>query len=122
MTHARERPGAGWGAVLTPLAWRGLSSFRDGSPRGTAVDAQFQHQGREDLRGGPQERGVEGKAARIANASAALGRTTVAARGGRSPAYEDMTKDDLYDRAKTVGITGRSRMTKPELIDALRHH
>jgi hemerythrin superfamily protein len=36
--------------------------------------------------------------------------------------YEDMTKQQLYERAKTVGIEGRSRMSKPELISALRNH
>ena len=62
------------------------------------------------------------KAARIANASAGQGRRKVAARGGKSGDYEDMTKEQLYQRAKKVGITGRSTMTKPQLIDALRNH
>ena len=58
------------------------------------------------------------KAARIANTpSREAGR-----RGGRSSAYEDWSKDDLYRRAKEIGIEGRSGMTKGELIDALRHH
>ena len=58
------------------------------------------------------------KAARIANSD----RATTAEKGGSSPAYEEWTKDDLYDRAKEVGIDGRSDMTKDELIDALRNH
>lgn len=58
------------------------------------------------------------KAARIANTN----RKTAAKRGGKSPAYEDWTKSDLYDKAKQVGIEGRSGMDKKELIDALRHH
>jgi parvulin-like peptidyl-prolyl isomerase len=62
------------------------------------------------------------KAARIANASASSSRSTVGRRGGSSGDYEDWNKDDLYDRAKSVGIEGRSRMTKSELIDALRNH
>jgi len=62
------------------------------------------------------------KAARIANASANEGRSKVARRGGRGGAYEDRTKDELYDKAKQVGIEGRSSMSKSELIDALRHH
>jgi hypothetical protein len=62
------------------------------------------------------------KAARIANASAAEGRSTVSRRGGRSGSYEDMTRDELYARAKKVGIDGRSSMSKSELIDALRNH
>ncbi|MGD9991625.1 DUF7218 family protein [Pseudonocardia sp.] len=62
------------------------------------------------------------KAARIANAAAAEGRSTVSRRGGRSGSYEDMSRDELYERAKKVGLAGRSAMSKSELIDALRHH
>jgi len=62
------------------------------------------------------------KAARIANASAADGRSTVGARGGRAEDYEDRTKDELLERAREIGIEGRSTMNKSELIDALRNH
>lgn len=62
------------------------------------------------------------KAARIANASANSSRATVGRRGGKSSKYEDMTKDQLYERAKKVGIEGRSSMSKPELIKSLRNH
>lgn len=58
------------------------------------------------------------KAARIANTSpAAAGK-----RGGHSPRYEQWTRDDLYQKAREVGIDGRSKMNKQELIKALRHH
>jgi Rho termination factor-like protein len=33
---------------------------------------------------------------------------------------EDMTKDELYERAQKADIPGRSEMTKGELIKALR--
>ena len=62
------------------------------------------------------------KAARIANASANEGRSTVAKRGGKADRYEDQTKDELMDRARDIGIDGRSKMNKSELIDALRNH
>lgn len=62
------------------------------------------------------------KAARIANASAASSRQAVGRRGGGSPAYEEWTKEDLDERAKEIGIEGRSAMTKGQLIDALRDH
>jgi hypothetical protein len=62
------------------------------------------------------------QAARIANASAAEGRSTVAARGGQSEPYEEWTKDELEDRARELGIEGRSELTKDELIEALRSH
>ena len=61
------------------------------------------------------------KSARIANA-AARGRKTVGKRGGKAGDYEDMSKQDLYDRAKKVGIEGRSGMSKPQLVKALRNH
>ncbi len=32
------------------------------------------------------------------------------------------TKEDLYEQAKKVGIEGRSKMTKKELIKALRNN
>ena len=58
------------------------------------------------------------KAARIANTS----RSKAGRRGGKSPRYEDWHKEDLYHKARQVGIEGRSRMSKDDLIDALRNH
>lgn len=56
------------------------------------------------------------KAARIANAKAghSLDR--------RSTHLEDRSKEDLYDEAKEIGIEGRSKMDKKDLIDAIRNH
>lgn len=62
------------------------------------------------------------KAARIANQAASEGRSKTASKGGRSGSYEDWSKDELYDRAKEVGIDGRSNMNKKELVEALRSH
>ena len=61
------------------------------------------------------------KAARISNASANEGRSKVAKRGGKGGDYEDRTKDELQKKAREVGIEGRSKMTKKELIKALRN-
>ena len=58
------------------------------------------------------------KAARIAN----TGRKAAGRRGGKAPRYEDWTKSALGERAKELGISGRSKMNKGELIGALRHH
>lgn len=60
------------------------------------------------------------KAAAIANAAARDGRSTVGKRGGKSDAYEDWTKEELYERAQELDIEGRSEMSKDELIEALR--
>jgi hypothetical protein len=57
------------------------------------------------------------KAARIAN----TGRQTAGERGGQSPKYEEQSKEDLEERAKELGIEGRSKMNKDEIIDALRN-
>ena len=60
------------------------------------------------------------KAARIANAAANSSREEVGGKGGRSGSYEDWTRDELYDRAKQIGIENRSNMNKKQLIDVLR--
>ncbi|MCW2737986.1 MAG: hypothetical protein JWN97_2630 [Nocardioides sp.] len=62
------------------------------------------------------------KAARIANASAAQGRSAVGERGGEAEDYPDRTVEELRHRAAELDIDGRSSMTKDELIEALRHH
>jgi len=62
------------------------------------------------------------KSARIANAAAARGRSSVSRSGGRSGSYEDWTVKHLRERAGELDIHGRSSMSKAELVDALRHH
>jgi hypothetical protein len=64
----------------------------------------------------------EEKSARIANAAAATSRSQVGRKGGKSPSYDQWSKDDLLRRAREIGIKGRSTMTKPQLIKALRDH
>lgn len=56
------------------------------------------------------------KAARIANSDNA------GKRGGEASKLEERTKEELYDQAKEIGIEGRSKMNKEELIDAIRNH
>ncbi|WP_353816774.1 DUF7218 family protein [Agromyces sp. SYSU T00266] len=62
------------------------------------------------------------KAARISNAAAARGRSSVGRAGGESGSYDDWTVPELKERAKELGLTGYSDMRKGELIDALRNH
>lgn len=60
------------------------------------------------------------KAARIANARA--GGQKPSRKGGKAPSYDDWTRDALYDRARELGIEGRSKMDKAGLVHALRNH
>lgn len=62
------------------------------------------------------------KAARISNAAAKKGRSSVGRKGGKSGDYEEWPVPDLRARAKEIGIQGRSSMNKGELIKALRNH
>ncbi|QBM75857.1 Rho termination factor [Sphingomonas sp. AAP5] len=65
----------------------------------------------EDLR---RDGASKEKAARIANAKAA---GTI---DHRATALEVRTKDDLMREAREIGIAGRSKMTKAELVKAIR--
>lgn len=62
------------------------------------------------------------KAARISNAAAKEGRSEVGRRGGQGKDLDERTKEELYDEAKKLGIDGRSKMDKKELISAIRNH
>lgn len=62
------------------------------------------------------------KAARISNAAAARGRSSVGRKGGKAGDYDDWTVADLKKRAKEIGLTGYSSKKKSELISALRNH
>jgi hypothetical protein len=62
------------------------------------------------------------KAARIANQSARTSRSRTGRKGGKAESYDDRTKAELMDRAREIGIEGRSKMSKPQLVDALRNH
>lgn len=62
------------------------------------------------------------KSARIANAAAGSSRRQVGRRGGKSDSYEDWSKQDLVQRAREIGIKGRSSMSKAALVKALREH
>lgn len=56
------------------------------------------------------------KAARIANAQA---NGSLDSGGGK---LEERSKAELYDEAKEIGIEGRSKMDKGDLVKAIRKH
>lgn len=61
------------------------------------------------------------KAARISNAAANTSRSAMGPTGGNADDYDERPKDDLLARALELGQEGRSKMSKAELIDALRN-
>ena len=60
------------------------------------------------------------KAARISNAAAKQGRSSIGRKGGKHGDYEEWTVEALKKRAKELGLTGYSKKTKPQLVKALR--
>jgi hypothetical protein len=62
------------------------------------------------------------KAARISNAAAGRGKSSVARKGGKSGSYADWTVPELKKRAKQLGISGYSGLTKDKLVAKLRNH
>ena len=73
----------------------------------------------QDLR---KEGNSKEKSARISNAAAARGKSSVARKGGKSGSYTDWTVPELKKRAKELGITGYSGLTKDKLVAKLRNH
>ena len=72
----------------------------------------------EDLR---KEGNSKQKAARISNAVAARGQSAVARKGGKSGSYGDWTVPELKKRAKELGLSGYSGLTKDRLISKIRN-
>jgi hypothetical protein len=62
------------------------------------------------------------KAARISNAAAGRGKSSVGRKGGKAASYQDWTVPQLKKRAKELGISGYSSLTKDKLVAKLRNH
>ena len=62
------------------------------------------------------------KAARISNAAAAQGKSKVGRKGGKAGSYDDWTVPELKKRAKELGMSGYSSLTKDKLVAKLRNH
>src|SRR6202012_3483069 len=72
----------------------------------------------EDLR---KEGNSKEKSARISNAAAARGKKSVGRKGGKAGSYDDWSVADLKKRAKELGVTGYSGLTKDKLVAKLRN-
>jgi hypothetical protein len=49
------------------------------------------------------------------------GRSTTTGTGNPNRPLDQRSKQELYNRAKDLGIEGRSNMSKPELVRAIRN-
>jgi hypothetical protein len=90
----------------------------------TKDERQYEHVQESELeRGQPEERAEE-IAARTVDQQRSRERRTPSRRtqgtGRPSSRLEDRTRDELYQRARQLGIRGRSAMDKAELIAAIR--
>ena len=61
------------------------------------------------------------KAARVSNAAAKKGRSSVGRKGGKAGDMDDWTVGHLKDRAKELGLSGYSKLRKSELIEKIRN-
>ena len=74
-------------------------------------------------RGLPEERAEEIAARTVNKQRRQEGRTPKSrtqGTGNPNRKLEDRTRDELYNRAKEMGIQGRSKMSKAELVRAIR--
>lgn len=74
-------------------------------------------------RGRPQKRAEEIAARTVNQHRREEGRTAsrkTSGTGNPNTALEDRTKEQLYNRAKELDISGRSSMSKGELVSAIR--
>jgi len=85
---------------------------------------QYEHIKESNLdRGVPNDRAEEIAARTVNKERREEGRTPnkrTQGTGNPRRGLEDRTRDELYNRAKDLGVEGRSKMKKSELIDAIR--
>jgi plasmid stabilization system protein ParE len=88
-------------------------------------ERQYEHIKDSTLQRGAPEDKAEEIAARTVNKRRRLeGRTPnrrTLGRGNPNRDLDERTRDEVYNRAREMKIRGRSRMTKAELVEAIRH-
>ena len=89
-------------------------------------ERQYEHIKQNELDRGRSEEKAEEIAARTVNATrrkkgeTESGKKRTEGTGNPNTRLEDRTRDELYNRAKQLGVDGRSAMSKDELISAIR--
>ena len=88
-------------------------------------ERQYEHIKESTLERGANEDKAEEIAARTVNKHRRIeGRTpNVRTQGTGNPnrALDERSRDEVYNRAKELHIRGRSKMSKAELVEAVRH-
>ena len=89
-------------------------------------ERQYEHiKDSAEERGASEQRAKEIAARTVNKRRREEGRTpnkTTQGTGNPTHALEDRSKQELYNRAQELDITGRSKMSKSELIEAIRAH
>lgn len=87
-------------------------------------ERQYQHIKESLLEDGKPEDKAEEIAARTVNKQrrqeGSTENTRTQGTGNPNTRLEERTKDELYNRAKELGVDGRSKMSKDELVSAIR--
>lgn len=87
-------------------------------------ERQYKHIKKSLLDDGKSEDNAEEIAARTVNKQrreeGATDNKTTQGVGNPNTRLEDRTKDELYNRAQQLDLDGRSKMSKGELVDAIR--
>src|SRR5437016_1108 len=107
-----------------PWALRGGNSFMPAA-WSDKDERQYEHIKDSSLERGVNEDKAEEIAARTVSKQRRVEGRTPNRRsqgtGNPNRGLEDRSRDEVYNRAKEMHIEGRSKMTKAELVDAIRH-
>ena len=91
----------------------------------TKDERQYEHIKEATLERGVGEDKAQEIAARTVNKQRRMERRTpnrtTQGTGNPNRELEDRSRDEIYNRARELDIRGRSKMTKAELVEAVRH-